>query len=59
MELKCAAIIMFSFGGRTSNCKVISVEKASVPSLPARSLHILKDSEASEKTSVSINSSIA
>ena len=27
---------MLSFGGKASNCKVIAVEKAKVPSLPDR-----------------------
>jgi hypothetical protein len=34
MVLKCVQTIILSVGGRFSNCNVIDVEKAKVPSLP-------------------------
>ncbi len=59
--LKCNATIALSGGGKMSNDRVISVVNANVPSLPAKSWHILKS--LSELFDVNrfdfINSSIA
>ena len=52
IELKCIATITRYFGGKVSNCNVISVVKANVPSLPANNFATLI-------SSFSINSSIA
>ena len=59
IDLKWAATKAECLGGKSSNCKVSSVVKAKVPSLPANSLQIFNFPVASEKTSVVINSSIA
>ena len=39
--VKCEQTMMLSFGGKTSNCTVIEVEKAKVPSLPERNFATL------------------
>ena len=41
MDLKCVQTIILSVGGKSSNCKVIDVEKARVPSLPVKNLATL------------------
>ena len=38
IDLKCVQTIILSVGGKLSNCNVIAVEKAKVPSLPDKNL---------------------
>ena len=58
-ELKCAATITLFFGGSLSNLSVIFVVKVRVPSLPAKSLHMLKSFPLELNGFNLINSSIA
>ena len=51
--------MMLSFGGKASNCKVIAVEKAKVPSLPERNLATLMVGEFPPNKSEVKNSSTA
>ena len=50
---------MLSFGGKSSNCIVIEVEKAKVPSLPAKSFATFIVGSFPPKSSDFSNSSIA